>query len=117
MILTPLEKAVLEMLLDQPGEPFDAIRQQLSFATVSKRESSGVGFFTEFALSDEAPVKRDLPDMTLGGANAQMPSLEHGAGFVLFIRGGVVTLLEGFTYDENWPANTDGFRLFRSASD
>ena len=115
-MLTPLEKSVLDMLLDKPGEPFPTLQQQLSCATVSKREFSGVGFFTEFALSNDAAVRRDVPDMTLGDVSAELPGLEHGAGFVLFIREGVITMLEGYTYDEKWPEKTDGFTLFRTAS-
>jgi hypothetical protein len=112
-MLTPLEKAVLDMMLDKPGEPFDTVRQQLATATVTKREFSGVGFFTNFELPADAPVRRDLPDATLGGVNAAFPNLQHGAGFLLFIRGGVVTTLEGYTYDEQWPTRTDEFSLQR----
>ena len=35
----------------------------------------------------------------------------HGAGFLLFIRGGVISMLEGYTDDESWPASTDEFTL------
>jgi hypothetical protein len=115
-MLTPLEKSVLEMLLDKPGGSFDTLRRQLSYATVSKREFSGVGFFTKFALPKDAQIKRDVPDMTLGDIGAELPGVEHGAGFVLFIRGGVVTMLESYTYDEKWPESTDEFKLFRTAS-
>jgi hypothetical protein len=94
-MLTPLEKAVIDLLLDKRGEPFETVREQLRHATVSKREFSGVGFFTEFALSSDATVRRDLPDATIGDVGAQVSGLQHGAGFVLFIRGGVVTMLEG----------------------
>ena len=33
-MLTPLEEAVVDMLLEKQGEPFDSIRQQLSDATL-----------------------------------------------------------------------------------
>jgi hypothetical protein len=116
-MLTPLEKSVLDMLLDKPGEPFDTLRRQLACATVSKREFTGVGFFTHFALPKEAQVKRDVPDMTFGDVGAEFPGLEHGAGFILFIRGGGVTMLEGYTYvDDQWPERTDEFKLFKTAS-
>jgi len=115
-MLTTLEKAVLEKLLERRGEPFDTLRRQVSCASVSKREFSGVGFFTEFALPASAQVARDVPDMTIGDVGAEIPTLEHGAGFVLFIRGGVVTMLEGYTYDESWPENTDEFKLFTTTS-
>ena len=116
-MLTPLEKAVIDALLDKPGEPFDTIRQQLSHAAIAKREFTGVGFFTEFALPAEASVRRDLPDETVGGVGASFPGVEHGAGFLLFIRRGVVTMLEGYTYaDDQWPQSTDEFQVFKTAA-
>ena len=78
-MLTPLEKAVLDTLLDKPGAPFDTIRQQLSHAAVAKREFTGVGFFTEFTLPADAPVSRDLSDETIGGVGASFPE-ERSAG-------------------------------------
>ena len=116
-MLTPLEKAVIDTLLETGGEPFDTARQQLARASIIKREFTGVGFFTEFALAADAQVRRDLPDATLGNVGAELPSLQHGAGFLLFIRGGVVTMLEGFTYaDDQWPERTDEFRVFKTAA-
>lgn len=101
------------MMLDKPGEPFETVRQQLAHATVSKREFSGVGFSTDFVVPAAAAVRRDLPSMEISDVGAEFPSVQHGAGFVLFIRGGVVSLLEGFTYGEPWPTDTDEFRVHR----
>jgi hypothetical protein len=112
-MLTLLEDAVVDMLLDRPGEPYQTIRQQLSFVTVSRREFTGVGFFTHFVLSSDAPVRRDLPNMELGDVGAEFPGVNRGAGFLLFVRDGIVSMLEGYTYDENWPENMDRFRVFR----
>jgi hypothetical protein len=112
-MLTPLEESVLNLLLLRPGEPYETIRRQLSHATVTKREFTGVGFFTEFAVPEDAPVERDLSDATLGDVAAESPSLKHGVGFVLFVRNGVVSMLEGYTYDEDWPVSVDDFALFR----
>jgi len=110
-MLSPLEKAVLDLMLDKPGEPFDTAREHLACAIVSERKFTGVGFFTHFAIPPDAPVRRDLPDATIGDVGAQFPTLENGAGFLLFIRGGVITMLEGYTYDEAWPTDTDGFKV------
>jgi len=116
-MLTELETAVLDAMLERPGAPFVTLREQLSRAEVSKREFTRVGFFTHFALPEAAPVARNVPDATLGAdVAAEIPGLKHGAGFVLFIRGGAITMLEGFTYDEKWPENTAGFRISRAAS-
>jgi hypothetical protein len=43
-MFTPLETAVLDLILDKPGEEFNTAQQQLAHATVSKRDFSGVGF-------------------------------------------------------------------------
>ena len=114
-MLTPLEKAVLDAMLEGGGESFEAVRQQLAHATIAKREFSGVGFFTEFVVPVDAPVRRNLPSMEIGNVGAEFRSLQHGAGFVLFIRDGVVSMLEGYTYDEPWPTDTDEFRVHRQA--
>jgi hypothetical protein len=52
--------------------------------------------------------------MTLGDIGADIPGLAHGAGFVLFVRGGVISMLEGFSYDEKWPESISEFKLFRA---
>jgi len=91
----------------------NTIRKQLAHASITKREFTGVGFFTEFSLPTGAPVRRDLTDDTIGDVGAMFPGLQHGAGFVLFIRSGVVSMLEGYTYDEPWPTSTDEFRVYR----
>src|SRR6266404_7198818 len=102
--LTPLESAVLEKLLIKHGEPFHTIRKQLAHASVSSREFTGVGFFTHFTIPSEAPVRRDLDSTELGDVGAQIRGLQDGAGFLLFVRDGVVTMLEGYTYgDAAWP--------------
>jgi hypothetical protein len=41
--------------------------------------------------------------MEISDVGAEFPNLRHGAGFVLSIRDGVVTMMEGFTYDAPWP--------------
>jgi hypothetical protein len=110
-MLTPLEKAVLELILDKPGEPFDTARTQLTHAIVGERKFTGVGFFTHFTVPSDAQVRRDLPDATIGDVGAQFPELKNGAGFLLFIRGGVISMLEAYTYDEEWPTNTDEFKV------
>jgi hypothetical protein len=115
-MLSPLEKAVLEMMLEKPNEYIEVIRQQLAHAQVGRREFTGAGFFTHFIVPSDAAVRRDLPNMEIGNVAVEFPSIQHGAGFVLFIRDGVITMLEGFTYDELWPEQTDKFSLKRSGA-
>jgi len=87
-MLTPLEKAVLDMMLDRPGEPYASLRQHLAHATVGRRESTGVGFAIHFTVPDDAPVRRDLPETALA-------------------------ILEGVTTTGDWPEDTHDFRVYR----
>ena len=111
--LTPLESAVLDKLLDKPGEPFSTLREQIAHAEVASRELTGVGFFTTFSVPANAPVRRDVPSTEVTGVGAAIPQLEHGAGFVLFVRDGIASMLEGYTYgDAAWPDSVTEFSVF-----
>jgi len=46
---------------------------------------------------------------TLGNVQVSFPGLEHGAGFVLFINDGLISMLEGYTYGEPWPEDITGY--------
>lgn len=109
--LTSLEKAVLDMMIEKPGQHFETIRQQMAHAQVGRREFSGVGFFTYFIVTSDAPVRRDLPDMELGGVTAELRGGQYLAGFTLFVRAGVINMLEGYTFDQPWPKTTDDFEV------
>jgi hypothetical protein len=111
--LTPLESAVLDKLLDKPGEPFATLREQLAHVDVTSREFTGVGFFTNLSLPANAPVRRDISSTAVTGVGATIPQLEHGAGFVLFVRDGIASMLEGYTYgDAAWPDSVTEFSVF-----
>jgi len=102
----------MEKLLEKHPAFADAVRQQLSHATVSTRDYSEVGLFTNFAIPSDAPVRRDLGNAELDGVGAEIPGLEHGAGFILFVRDGVISFLEGYTYgDAKFPETITDFRV------
>jgi hypothetical protein len=112
-MLTPLEKAVLDLMLDRPGEPCSTLRKQLAHAVVAKREFSGVGFFTYFTIPADAPVRRDLAQAVIQDIVADIPGVEHGASFMLFIQDGVLSFLEGVASSGDWPQEVHGFRVYR----
>jgi hypothetical protein len=80
----------------------DALRQQFAACRAGAREVSTAGSYTDLVVPPEigrAPVDR----LMLGDVHADVVGMQHGAGFVLWIKGGVMTQLECFTYDEPWP--------------
>jgi hypothetical protein len=78
---------------------------------VTQREFSGAGFFTYLEVPKEAPRIQMTGRIYFGDVHAQLPNLNNGAGFVLFIKDGKLELLEGYTYGEPWPDRIDTFSL------
>ena len=105
------EDEVMRMLLDKDEPMFEVLRQQYRLATKKPRDMTGVGFYTEFNVPEEAPRLPGNPSLVLGGVLAEIEGLECGVGFALFIGEGILTLLEGYTYEEPWPDEPTHFTL------
>jgi len=104
-------------MLSDPSNLSSAVAAQLTHAAIASRKHTGVGFYTHFAYSPDAPISRGLPSAELGDFDAQHPMLQDGAGFVLFIRDGVACFLEGYTYgEETWPDNELLFTIPKAAT-
>lgn len=78
--------------------------------TVTKRENTGVGFFTNIAISGDAPTVKT--GRVLGyEIHAYIRGLEHGLGFVLFMSEGRMHQLEGYAYGSDSIASLNLFDL------
>jgi hypothetical protein len=110
-----LEKRTMDLLL-KGDHPFLAtLREQYHGSTVRQRDFSGVGFFTFFDVPSHS-VRTAPLNFELGDVGLELSGVDHGVGVVLFVRGGYLSFLEGFTYDEPWPASTVGIHYLRSTS-
>lgn len=110
--LTDLERNVLEKLLAGAHPVLQALRQQLWGCRVRSRELTGYGFFTELQIDRTVPTApTSVERLRIGDVNAKIAGLEHGAGFVLFVNGGYLDMLEGYSYDEPWPEAISDFEL------
>ena len=92
---TDLEAAALRAIFLETPELAPALKRQLEASEVTERENSGGGFFTTIAVADDAPAVKS-PSVLGYATHARVGGLEHGFGFVLFIKGGRLHLLEGF---------------------
>jgi hypothetical protein len=108
--LTTLEQNVMQALLDGEDDILSILREQLKAALVIKREMTGMGFYTTFEVSADVPRAGDL-SFKFGDVVASIPSLNHGAGFLLYVKLGILQMLEGYSYDEPWPQETSEFEL------
>jgi hypothetical protein len=110
--LTPLERSVLDAALAGPGRTLESLRHQLENCRVRGREFTGVGFYTDLTPDDSKRVHEIREaDLRITDVWADIESLEHGAGFLLFVKDGLLQMLEGFTYDEPWPDEVKTFSV------
>lgn len=107
-----IEKAVMAKLLEGQDDKLAILREQYSQSIVKKREYSGTGFFTSFEIPDHIPNLKISKSIQLGDVVAEIKGVKTGAGFVLFIKDGVIDFLEGYTYgDEKWPKEISEYKL------
>src|ERR1700733_12844095 len=96
-----LEKAVLYKLFEGSQAALASLRRQAECAKVTSREPTGVGFYTSFELPRTIDVASGLPPKVIfGDVAATVLKLAHGAGFLVYIYDGKITMLEGYCYDE-----------------
>jgi hypothetical protein len=107
--LTELEQAVLTKLLMGDHPLLRQLRDQLDGCRVSLRELTGVGFYTYLDVGD-MPVLKDI-NVRFGDVAAEIQGMAHGAGFVLYVKHGKLSLLEGYTFDDPWPTTITGYSL------
>jgi len=109
--LSVLERAVLNLLLSGDSPVLATLRAQAASARVGKRDLSGVGFSCSFEVPPDTARVEGRANFELDDVIATVHGLEHGAGFVLFVRDGQLAMLEGFSYGETWPQEIAQFAL------
>jgi hypothetical protein len=93
---------LMPLLLDGDHPTCALLREQYARASIQQVELTGVGFFIEFEVPADV-VRVTPPNFEGGQVDVQVEGVAHGAGCVLFVRGGVLSMLEGFTFDDEWP--------------
>jgi hypothetical protein len=92
--LYPLERAALEAIARQVPDHTDALSRQLTQARVIARRNTGAGFYTTLdTSSDDRLCGVTSP---IGDVGASVDHLQHGMGFLLWLREGRMHELEGY---------------------
>ena len=102
--LTDLEATILDALLAGDAPELKVLRDQARDISVQRREHTGVGCYTHFAVRPGAMRLSVEGRLILSDVGAEVEGVEHGAGFVLYVERGVLDCLEVFTYTGEWPA-------------
>ena len=116
--LSFLEREVIEAILkcQKENPTCEQLFRQYEVALVKKRTFTGVGFYTEFIIDEGLGLESNV-QMQLGSVYAKIDGLKCGAGFVLFVENGIITTLEGYSYDERWPNDAKVIELFMVKDD
>jgi hypothetical protein len=99
----PIERDVIEKLLAGPGPLLGELREQFARSSVAERSHTASAFYTEIYVPGAEPVPGS-GTLTMGDVAVESPELRRGAGFVLWVKGRVLSFLEGYTFGMPWPA-------------
>jgi hypothetical protein len=109
--LTTLEEAVLRKFVEGDDPVLQLLQAQVDRCGVRSREFTGVGFMTELAPAVVQRAALPRREVRLDGVLGELEGLRHGAGFVLYLKDGLLDALEGYSYDEPWPPSLGSFEL------
>jgi hypothetical protein len=97
--LSSLEQAVIDAFALQVPSVADALAGQEVEVRVTARKNTGAGFFTTLDVSHCSLIEGGTSP--LGDVGATVVGLEHGMGFLLWLRDGYIHQLEGYSYEES----------------
>jgi hypothetical protein len=107
--LTPLERAVLHRFL---AEVAGAERWDMGSIRVTGREFTGLGFLTDLDPSTAPRVAGRGMNTHWGKVGARLNGGHFDSSYVVFVEDGVVTMIEGYTYNDEWPKSVDDFEVY-----
>ena len=94
---------VMRRILKETGLNMPIIKLQYETAEISETKMYERGFDMVFRVKDGCPTLSDKSTQTIGTVQAKLPDLDHGMGFILWVKNGVIQSLEGYSYDEKLP--------------
>jgi len=110
MSFDDFEKILMQFILREPTGQNVLLAQQYAVSEITSRKFTGCGFFTDFYIPNKTftlPESVNLELWCLG----ELEGVEHGVGFILFVRDGVISMLEGYVNTGAWPEYIGKFQL------
>ena len=102
------ERKLMEMLLAGEDKMLSTLREQYASAKIISRERSEVGFFTSFSLDDRNDLKIDNKSFQIGDVDGLINGINGAVGFILYIKNGFISTLEGYTnINDKWPESDE----------
>ena len=97
------EKIIITDIIEQYPEYKQKLQAQFEKSVVQKREVSTYGFSTYYTVTAPEEALGNNENLQLGKSQWKINGLQHGSDYILWIKNGFITCLEGFSYNEPWP--------------
>ena len=109
--MTDFELQIMQMMLVGDDPVLAILREQYASASVVAKDYTGHGFFINYTIPEHVERLHGKQDVVFGDVQATISSSQDVLLFILFIRVGVISFLEGCTTDHEWPENLDEYQL------
>lgn len=97
------EKIIITDIIEQYPEYKQNLLSQLERITVQKRKFSTYGFSIHYAVTTGKDTLKDGKNLQLGKHQWNINGLQNGSDYILWVKNGLISCLEGFSYNEPWP--------------
>lgn len=107
------ERAVMQRMLEDDTSVNRLLREQYNNAHIINRNFTGAGFFTTLSIPEHIARITEPVAYGYGDVLCSLNDTILSGGFVLFIRDGAMTCLEGYTFCDAWPESITTYKLYR----
>ena len=97
------EKIIITDIMEQYPQYKQKLQAQFESIVVQKREFFACGFSTDYAVTAVEETLGEDKNLQLGEHQWNINGLKHGSDYILWITNGLISSLEGFSYQERWP--------------
>lgn len=112
-MLNALEKEVVIKFCEYENIQINDLGKQLDTLKVKSRKLSGVGFITAIEVPNALVVMSGTESFTGGRVGMYLNDERINTGYLIYIKEGCLEGIEGYTYDDPWPASVSTFDSFK----
>lgn len=103
MNFVEFEKIIITDIIEQYPEYKEKLKSQFENIAVKKREIHTRGFSTHYTVTATEHSLGGDKNLQLGKYQWNINGLNRGSDYILWIKNGFISCLEGFSYEEPWP--------------
>lgn len=91
---------IVSDIIEQNQDYKDILQSQFDSVKVKERRKFERGFCTDYIIDENAKTLGDGVEMQLGNSQWNINGVKNGTDYILWVKNGKISHLEGFTYEE-----------------